>query len=352
MLRLGTKKCIHYSPDILPYPPVGGDKLKNYNLLKILSKHYEVHLVTVTNEKLDDKTREVLKQYTTSYKVFEKSKIDFIFSTLKLFINKEPLQVNYYYFQDVQKYINKMSHDVDLIISTLIRTSKYAININVPKIFDMADSIGLNYKNSIANVKSFFWKFIYKFEYTRLISYEQKCINAYDITFMFNRKEIKFFKNPKITFMPYSANNDEVLSYTKTNNTYKNYICFLGKMDYQPNIDAALWFINNVLQNINNELTFVIVGAYPAKELKVLDKVYDNLVITGFVEDPYEILNSALCVVAPMQTDGGIQGKVLETMALGTINIITSLAAKPIGAISNKDYIVEDGDVLHIRHGS
>lgn len=43
------KKKVLLISSRLPYPPIGGDKLKNFNLLKILSKHYEVHLVTVTN---------------------------------------------------------------------------------------------------------------------------------------------------------------------------------------------------------------------------------------------------------------------------------------------------------------
>jgi len=43
-----------------------------------------------------------------------------------------------------------------------------------------------------------------------------------------------------------------------------------------------------------------------------------------------------------MRTGGGIQNKVLESMALGTINIISKLAAIPIGGENGKDYIVED----------
>jgi hypothetical protein len=34
----------------LPYPPIGGDRLKNYWLLKILSKHFKVHLVSITDQ--------------------------------------------------------------------------------------------------------------------------------------------------------------------------------------------------------------------------------------------------------------------------------------------------------------
>lgn len=56
----------------------------------------------------------------------------------------------------------------------------------------------------------------------------------------------------------------------------------------------------------------------------------------------YEILKSSLCIVAPMQTGGGIQNKILECMALGTINIVSSLAAKPIGGVHGEHFLVMD----------
>lgn len=326
----------------LPYPPISGATLKNYNLLKILSKYYEVHLVTVTNEKMDDETKKILEKYTTSCKVFKKSKKDFIFSASKTLFNNEPLQVNYFYFQDVQNYIDNISKDMDLIIATLIRTSKYVLNKDKLKIFDMADSIGQNYKNSIANVKSFFWKIIYKFEIHRLLRYEKETIEKYDKTFLFNRQEIQYFNIPsKIKFIPHGVNED-LLNYTLYNESYKNCIAFFGKMDYQPNIDAVLWFVENVIEKLDNKLTFLIIGATPKKQVIELSQKHKNVKVTGFLENPYEILNSCLCIVAPMQTGAGIQNKILETMALGTINIISTLAATPIGAKDRKDYIVLD----------
>lgn len=49
------------------------------------------------------------------------------------------------------------------------------------------------------------------------------------------------------------------------------------------------------------------------------------------MDDPYLILKKAIAVIAPMQTGGGIQNKVLEAMALGKINLLSSKAAAPIG---------------------
>lgn len=329
----------------LPYPPFGGDKLKNFNLLKILSKYYEVYLVTVTNEKLDEETKKILEKYTTSYKIFEKSRIDFIFSSSKTLFNKEPLQVNYYYFKDVQDYIDSISKDIDCVVATLIRTSKYAINIDKPKIFDMADSLAQNYKKSLPNVKSLFWKSIYRFETNRLMEYEKHTIEKFDKTFLFNKEEIKQFNiSKKIKFIPHGVNED-LLIYERQESKYKNYVAFFGKMDYQPNIDAVIWFLENVLEKLDEHIRFIVVGIKPTQKVLEFSKKYQNVEVTGFVEDPYVILKSCMCVVAPMQTGAGIQNKILETMALGTVNIVSTLAATPIGAEDKKDLIVLDNPV-------
>jgi len=327
----------------LPYPPVGGDRLKNYWLIKILSKHFKVHLVSITDKEVPKEFHEWANGLGISYKIFQKRQELFYTNTLKgLISNRLPLQVNYYYFNDIQNYVDKIYKDFDLLFATLIRTAKYVVNKEKPKILDMADSIGLNYLKSGKKTFSIFWKILYSIEGNRLINFEKYCINQFNKTLFFNKEELAYFNLPEKTeWIPHGVN-ENLLIYENQDFKYKNYVAFFGKMDYQPNIDAVLWFTKNVLPYLNKNLKFVVVGAYPTKIIQDLPKKFRNVEVTGFVDDPYLILKSSLCVVAPMQTGGGIQNKILECMALGTINIVSSLAAKPIGAEHGKHFLVCD----------
>ena len=328
----------------LPYPPIGGDRLKSYWLLKILSKHFKVHLVSLTDTKAPKEFYEWAKEIGLSYKIFQKRKRQFYFNSLKgLMINKLPLQVNYYYFKEVQDYINELYKGYDLLFSTLIRTASYIINKEKPKILEMTDSIGLNYLRSANQTSSLKWKAIYSIESKRLLQFEERCIQQFDITLFVNKEERDHFNlTHKTEWLPNGVNED-LLAYEKRDMRYRNHVAFFGKMDYQPNIDAVLWFVRNVLPNLNNNIKFIVVGAYPKKAIRDLPVKFKNIEVTGFVEDPYLILKSSLCIVAPMQTGGGIQNKILECMALGTINVLSSLAAKPIvGAQHDKHFLVYD----------
>ncbi len=336
-------KKILFLSSRLPYPPIGGDRLKNYWLIKILSKHFKVYLVSITDKEVPKEFHEWANGLGISYKIFQKRKELFYANTLKgLITNRLPLQVNYYYFNDIQNYVDKIYKDFDLLFATLIRTAKYVVNKEKPKILDMADSIGLNYLRSGEKTFSIFWKILYSIEGKRLINFEKYCINQFNKTLFFNKEELAYFNLPEKTeWIPHGVN-ENLLIYENQDFKYKNYVAFFGKMDYQPNIDAVLWFTKNVLPYLNKNLKFVVVGAYPTKIIQDLPKKFRNVEVTGFVDDPYLILKSSLCVVAPMQTGGGIQNKILECMALGTINIVSSLAAKPIGAEHGKHFLVCD----------
>lgn len=327
----------------LPYPPIGGDRLKNYWLIKILSKHFKVHLVSITDKEVPKEFHEWANGLGISYKIFQKRQELFYTNTLKgLITNRLPLQVNYYYFNDIQNYVDKIYKDFDLLFATLIRTANYVVNKEKPKILELTDSIGLNYLRSTSKTSSLKWRIVYSIEAKRLLKFEKYCIEHFDKTLFVNKEERDYFNLPDKTEWLPNGVNENLLFYENYDFKYRNYVAFFGKMDYQPNIDAVLWFTKNVLPYLNKNLKFMVVGAYPTKIIQDLPKKFRNVEVTGFVDDPYLILKSSLCVVAPMQTGGGIQNKILECMALGTINIVSSLAAKPIGAEHGKHFLVCD----------
>jgi len=327
----------------LPYPPVGGDRLKNYWLLRILSKHFKINLVSINDQEIPKDFFDFVNELGLTFKIFQKNKSQCYFNTLKgLATNKLPLQVNYYYFKDIQNYIDNIYKSHDLLFATLIRTAKYLVGKEKPKILEITDSIGLNYLRSASKTFSSKWKTIYLIERNRLLKFEKYCIEQFDKTLFVNKEERDYFNLPQKTEWLPNGVDETLFTYEKADPKYKNFVAFLGKMNAQPNVDAVLWFVKNVLPYLKRNIKFIIVGAHPPKIIMDLSKKFENVEVTGFVEDPYLILKSSLCVVAPMQTGGGIQNKILESMALGTINIVSSLAAKPIGAENGKHFLVCD----------
>ena len=328
----------------LPLPEFAGDRQKVNNLIKVLSKKYAVHAVIICREKHTKEDEIFLKKYCCYYKIFRLSKIGIFINCIKGLLKQESLQINFFYQSKIDKYVNANLNGKHFIFFNLVRTAKYAVNYNGSKVMDMVDLISLSYKRSLEKVGSPLWKFIYKYENKHLAEAEQKIILNFKATFLVNHNEQSLLakNNKKIFWLP-NGIKEQLFDYIKRENDKPNSIIFIGKMDYPPNVDAVIWFVKNVFPYLNNAIKFYIVGARPLKKIVDLSDADERIIVTGYVEDPYDLMSRCTLVVSPMQTGGGIQNKILEGMALGRVNITTSLGASSIYmAVKNKHLLVED----------
>ncbi len=113
---------------------------------------------------------------------------------------------------------------------------------------------------------------------------------------------------------------------------YGQVLVFTGAMDYWANVDAVVWFAQQVLPQLLQQLPqakFYIVGGKPSKEvLKLAEN--PSIIVTGSVPDVRPYLAYARLAVAPLRIARGIQNKVLEAMAMGKHVVATSAAMEGI----------------------
>ncbi len=107
-----------------------------------------------------------------------------------------------------------------------------------------------------------------------------------------------------------------------------NALVFTGKMDYRPNVDAMLWFGDEVLPQITQyiDATLYIVGQKPHRRLDVL-RSNPHIEITGWVPEVQPYLRAADVYVAPLRMGSGTRLKILEAMAAGCALVATPTAA-------------------------
>jgi glycosyltransferase involved in cell wall biosynthesis len=113
----------------------------------------------------------------------------------------------------------------------------------------------------------------------------------------------------------------------------RNFIAFIGTMNYFPNIEGACWFANQIfpeLRRQNPGLEFLVIGKRPVREVKRLGTI-DGVTITGGVEDIRPFITGARALVAPLRIARGIQNKVLEGLAMGRKVYVTAAVARTFG---------------------
>ena len=121
-------------------------------------------------------------------------------------------------------------------------------------------------------------------------------------------------------------------------------LVFTGKMDYRPNIDAALWFGRAVLPQIvaqAPQVRFQIVGMNPHPRLDEL-RANPAVEITGAVEDTRPFIQRASAYVIPMRIGGGTRFKALEAMACAAPIVSTTLGVEGIGVRDGQEMLLAD----------
>ena len=110
------------------------------------------------------------------------------------------------------------------------------------------------------------------------------------------------------------------------------HLVFTGKMDFRPNVDAALWFANDVLPHLKQagiEAHFWVVGRNPHTRLGALSGRND-VTITGEVPDVRPYIVQSDVYVVPLLAGGGTRFKILEALALAKPVVSTHLGADGI----------------------
>ncbi len=121
-------------------------------------------------------------------------------------------------------------------------------------------------------------------------------------------------------------------------------LIFTGWMNFPPNYEAALWFLDHVfplILKVRPGAEFVIAGADPVPALTA--RINQSVQVTGAVPDlSLEIARSQI-YVAPLVSGSGFKNKVIEAMAAGTYVVGTSYAAEFLTPELQECITVADG---------
>ena len=116
-------------------------------------------------------------------------------------------------------------------------------------------------------------------------------------------------------------------------------------MNYQPNIEAVIWFMDNCFKELKTlipEFEFVICGANPSKKLLTYQDKFNNIKVTGKVNSIAKEISKSTLAIAPMISGSGLQNKILEAMSCSIPVLTTTKGKGDIKAKINKDLLVAD----------
>ena len=126
-------------------------------------------------------------------------------------------------------------------------------------------------------------------------------------------------------------------------------ILFVAGFAHPPNVDAACWFVSEVLPIIRRrqpDVQLSLVGSNPTADVRKLAS--SDIEVTGFVTDEAldEYYRRARVAVVPLRFGAGIKGKVLEAMAHGLPVVTTAVGMQGLEAAQDTALTAADPEAF------
>jgi len=327
----------------IPYPPNKGDKIRSYHFLKYLAERYSVFLGTFVDDPND---RQYIAQldplcadsYYQNITPFH-SKI----KSLQGLLTGQALSVPYYQSPGLQAWVRDTvtQHAIKKVLVFSGAMAQFVDHWDsLDVVVDFVD-VDSDKWRQYAEKKHGLARWVYAREARYLLAFEQGIARKAKASLFVSEQEAALFQNladvepDKIRYV----NNGVDTEYFSPEHVFQPpfpadvlAIVFTGAMDYWANVDAVVWFAQQVLPLLRQQIPqakFYIVGGKPTKVVQQLAE-NPNIIVTGSVPDVRPYLAHARLAVAPLRIARGIQNKVLEAMAMGKHVVATSAAMEGI----------------------
>jgi glycosyltransferase involved in cell wall biosynthesis len=123
-------------------------------------------------------------------------------------------------------------------------------------------------------------------------------------------------------------------------------LIFIGWFRHGPNVDAILYFLNEIYPLIVRDLSdarLVIVGSPVSSAVRRAAARWPSVEVAGYVPDVRPLLRAATASVVPLRVGGGTRLKILESMAAGTAVVSTSIGCEGLDVQPDRHLLVGDG---------
>ena len=122
------------------------------------------------------------------------------------------------------------------------------------------------------------------------------------------------------------------------------HLVFSGAMDWYPNEDAMLFFINDVLPLVKREepnVTLTIVGRNPSDKLRDAGATA-GVRVTGTVDDVRSFIDEGAVYVVPLRIGGGTRLKIFEALSMAKAVVSTTVGAEGLPLVDDEHYVRAD----------
>lgn len=345
------------------FPMDTGGKIRTGKILEQLSKKASITIISNVESPKDDKYlgevhRLCDKFIPVPWKEMERYNLKFYAKIAAQSFSRYPISVlNDYSGELEQAVLKELAADqYDLAICDFLQSTLNFRNVkNIPQLLFQHNVESTITERHLGNSKDPVSKVFWGLQHKRMMRHEGEMCRNFDLTIAVSEKDKErieeMFHADEVYGIPTGVDTDYF--YYKEDAPEKQQLVFTGSMDWLPNEDAMLYFIEKIFPLIKKDApntNLVIVGRRPTPALQKLTDGRDDIEITGWVEDTRPYMEESAVFIVPIRIGGGTRMKIYEALSMGKAMVSTSIGAEGLPLNHNEQIMFADDEATFAAH--
>ncbi len=259
--------------------------------------------------------------------------------------------------------LNDYSNDLEAAVLAELKQRQYDLAIcdflqstlnfrqlnSIPKLLFQHNVEATITKRHLEKAKDPVSKLFWGLQHRKMFRHEKEMCNHFDGTIAVSEKDKERIRNwfgaTNVFDIPTGVDTDYYQPAKEVSEKKK--LVFTGSMDWLPNEDAMLYFIEKIFPLIKTEepeTELVIVGRKPTPAMQKLAEGRNDITLTGWVEDTRPYIAESAVFIVPIRIGGGTRMKIYEALAMGKAMVSTSVGAEGLPLKHGKQIFFADNE--------
>jgi sugar transferase (PEP-CTERM/EpsH1 system associated) len=321
----------------LPYAPNRGDRIRTFYILRTLAKRWPVHVVSLVHDAEEATHAPAVSAVAASVTTVPVPWLRNRIAAVKTLLTsrERPLTLDLLDAPSLPSTLDVLIERIrpDVLLTSSSSTANFALRDRAAALPLVLDLIDVDSEKWAALANAGGWLApVYRREARALHDFEAQAIAHAFATCVVNEREraaLSYAAPDQVHVVPLGVDVGELQPRTPA--VDEPSVVFSGVMSYGPNVDAALWLLDEIWPLVlrsRPDATLTIVGSNPTRPLRLRAARSANTMVTGAVEDARPYLWRAAVAAAPLRFARGLQTKVIQSVAAGLPTVITPVVAE------------------------
>jgi glycosyltransferase involved in cell wall biosynthesis len=334
------------------WPLTSGGRLRSFHLVRELSKTNEVSIVTTHTPGNDPDLAERLpfcSVVSLPYEAPRQGSLPFLGALVASWVSSLPVDLWKWRVPALTRRVGELLREFrpDVCVADfLVAVPNIPPDGKTPTVLFEHNVEHLIWKRLASVERGFLRRSALELEWRKMRRYESRACTEVDLTLAVSAvdSEILRANAPQAALRDIPTGVDTDYFRPAGAAEVPGAIAFLGSMDWFPNEEGVLYFIESILPAIRREApeaTFTVIGRNPGPRLQAAAANAD-VRLTGTVGDVRPLVASASVVVVPLRVGGGTRLKIFEALAMGKAVVSTSIGAEGLPVVPGEHFLRAD----------